>query len=347
MTKQAAIAVACVASVLWSFGWAFGAGRGVIDNAKSPYVKIRAVDHDAVRWTDGFWAERFDLCRRVIVPNMYEVLSNPKNSANFCNLQIAAGVREGEFFGNFWSDGDCYKWIEAAASVYNVTHEEQFDRQMDELIAVIAKAQAPDGYISTQIQLDPTKKRWESLYHHELYNMGHLMTAACIHHRATGKDNFLKVACKVADYLYAVFDPRPKELAHFGFNPSNIMGTAELYRTTGNPKYLKLANTFVDMRGSQPGGSDQNQSAMPLRKETVAVGHAVTANYLWAGAADVYAETGEQALLDALQRIWRDATERKMYITGGEAALHHGESSRGVGKRQRAYDSVHEAFGAA
>ncbi|NIN10144.1 MAG: glycoside hydrolase family 127 protein, partial [Gemmatimonadales bacterium] len=66
----------------------------------------------------------------------------------------------------------------------------------------------------------------------ELYNMGHLLAAACVHHRATGKDNFLCIARKLGDYLCTVFLPRPKELAHFGFNPSNIMGAAELYRTT-------------------------------------------------------------------------------------------------------------------
>ena len=140
--------------------------------------------------------------------------------------------------------------------------------------------------------------RWADLHNHELYNMGHLMTAACVHHRATGKDSYLKIATRVGDYLYDLFSPRPKELAHFGFNPSNIMGAVDLYRTTRNPKYLKLAGIFVDMRGSAPGGSNQNQAAVPLRKEQEAVGHCVTATYLWCGAADVYAETGEKALLE-------------------------------------------------
>jgi DUF1680 family protein len=329
---------------LLSSATAFGAGKGVIETSRSPHVKIRAVDHDAVRWTEGFWAERFDLCRRTIVPNLHRVMMMPANSANFCNFQIAAGLRQGKFFGNDWGDGDCYKWIEAAAAVYHVTCDAELDRQMDELIAVIAKAQAPDGYISTQIQLTD-RKRWQDLKFHELYNMGHLLTAACIHRRATGKDNFLAVARKLADYLCTVFLPRPKEMAHFCFNPSNIMGAAELYRTTREPKYLRLAQAFVDMRGSQPGGSDQNQAQVPLRREQEAVGHAVTATYLWAGAADVFAETGERALLDALERLWRDVTESKMYVTGGVGALHFGESQR-VRLKRWPRDSVHEAFGA-
>jgi len=319
-------------------------GRPVVDTSASPHVQFRNVDMDAVRWTQGFWAERFVLCRDVTVPALIQVMQKPDNSATFQNLRIAAGLAEGKFSGNNWSDGDCYKLIEAMAAVYRVTRDPQLDRQMDEWIEVIAKAQARDGYISTQIQLTD-RQRWQDLHFHELYNMGHLLTAACVHHRATGKDNFLLVARKLGDYLCTVFLPRPKELAHFGFNPSNIMGAVELYRTTGERQYLRLAQTFVDMRGSAPGGSDQNQAKVPLRKEQEAVGHAVTAAYLWCGAADVCAETGEPALLDALTRLWTDVTERKMYLTGGTAALHTGESDRRLLKRGPR-DSVHEAFGA-
>jgi uncharacterized protein len=318
--------------------------RSVVNTSSSPHVKFQNPDLNAVRWTGGFWGERFELCRAVTIPVLFEVMQKPDNSANFQNFRIAAGLAEGEFHGNHWSDGDCYKLIEAAAAAYCVTADPELDRVMDQWIEVIAKAQEPDGYISTQIQLTD-RERWQDLKHHELYNMGHLLTAACIHHRATGKDDFLNVARKLADYLCTVFLPRPKELAHFGFNPSNIMGAAELYRTTGDAKILRLAKTFVDMRGSAPGGSDQNQAKVPLRREQEAVGHAVTAAYLWCGAADVYAETGEQALLDALLRLWEDVTERKMYITGGTAALHTGEADRRV-LRRWPRDSVHEAFGA-
>jgi len=302
----------------------------------SPYYRLKDVDPSSVCWTTGFWAEKFDLCRKTIIPNMRHAMDVPENGAVFKNFYVAAGLEEGTHMGRYWSDGDCYKWLEAVAHVYGVTGDEELDRVMDELIEVIGKAQAPDGYLSTQIQLTD-KGRWQNLHHHELYNMGHLMTAASIHHRVTGKNNLLDIAKKVAEYLYAVFQPRPPQLAHFGFNPSNIMGMVELYRATGDARYLELAGIFVEMRGSAPGGSDLNQDHVPLRRETEAVGHAVTATYLYCGATDVYAETGERALLEALERIWVDMTTRKMYITGGIGALHHGVSRRG--------DPVHEAFG--
>ena len=302
----------------------------------SPYYKLKEVEPGSVRWTEGFWAEKFKLCYKSIIPNMWQAMNNPNNGAVFKNFYIAAGLEKGKHVGTFWSDGDCYKWLEAVAHVYGITRDEELDRKMDELIEIIGKAQDPDGYISTQIQLT-NLKRWQDKRYHELYNMGHLMTAASVHYKITGKDNFLKIAKKVGDYLYKTFRSRPPELAHFGFNPSNIMGAVDLYRATGDIKYLKLAKIFIDMRGSAPGGSDQNQDRVPLRKENIAVGHAVTAVYLYCGAADVYAETGEKALLDALERIWHDVTTRKMYITGGIGALHQGVSVRG--------DPVHEAFG--
>jgi hypothetical protein len=167
--------------------------------------------------------------------------------------------------------------------------------------------------------------------------MGHLLTAACVHHRVTGKDNFLQVARKTADFLYGVFKPQPPELAHFDFNPAQIMGVVELYRVTQNPKYLDLGDVFTRMRGSRPGGTDQNQARIALRQETDAVGHSVTGPYLWAGATDVYSETGERELWDALVKLWEDVSFRKMYITGGIAAINNGVSFRG--------DPVHEAFG--
>lgn len=310
---------------------------GETDFSASPAVKMRSIGMREVRWTDGFWAERMSLARDTVLPGIWETLGKRGNGAWFGNLRIAAGLDTGQFEGRPWSDGDVYKWLEAAALAHARAPDEKLARQMDEVIAVIAKAQAPDGYISSNIQLTG-RARWSEPRNHETYNFGHLFTAAAIHARATGKNSLLDIARRAADYLYGLFKSRPPELAHFSA-PSNLMGMVELYRATREPRYLELAGTFVDMRGSQPGGSDQFQDRMPLRRETEAVGHAMHATYLYATAADVYAETGDKALFSALQRLWADVTKRKMYVTGAVGPLNPGVSLR--------RDLVVEAFGKA
>ena len=345
--NQGLFAIACIAVVLLVPLRALGQAEhndGQAAVAIRPFAKCRPVDAEDVRWSQGFWGQRFEQCAAVTVPDMWQVMQLPDNAATFHDLRMAAGLAPaGQPGGTRWSDGDCHKCIEAMAHLYAVNHDPQLDKWMGEAIDLIGQAQQPDGYLSSWVQLSGVD-RWSDLHNHELYNMGHLMTAACVHYQATGKDDYLKIAIRVGDYLYDLFMPRPKRLAHFGFNPSNIMGAIDLYRTTGKRKYLQLAQAFVDMRGSQPGGSNQNQAAVPLRKEREAVGHAVTATYLWCGAADVYSETGEQALLAALERLWSDVTTRKMYITGGVAALHFGEVTRDTFQRWPR-DSIHEAFG--
>ncbi len=321
---------------------ALGQECGIINNSASPHSMLQSVNLNEVCWTAGFWKQRFDLVKDVTIPKMWTYFNGGGNS-HWTNFRLAAGLTEGQWSGTSWHDGDLYKWLEAVAHVYIVTRDPALDRHMDEVIEVIGKAQQSDGYLSTRIILEK-RKRFENIHHHEMYNMGHLMTAACVHYRATGKMSFLNIARKTGDYLYDTFKDLHPELAHFGFNPSNIMGAVELYRTTGDRKYLDLANVFIDMRGSRPagsrhhglGGTDQTQDRMPLRKETEAVGHAVTATYLYCGAADACMETGDATLLAALHRIWSDVVRRKLHIHGGVGPLTRGLSFRN--------DDVHEAF---
>ncbi len=315
---------------------------GVVDTSKSEHVRLRSVGMGDVWWTSGFWADKHAVCRTAIVPAVQQALLDPKNSEQLVNLRIAAGLEQGEFCGTNWSDGDCYKWLEAMTLVYDVTKDPALDRLLDEWIGVIGKAQREDGFISMNAQLRDNVQPLDIPYTHQLYNMGHLLTAACVHHRVTDKDNFLGIAKKTADFLHSEFSPRPPRLVHFPWNPSAHMGLVELYRTTGDRRYLDVAKVMIDNRGSSPGGgdhrnggTDQTQDRVPLRDETQAVGHAVCAMYLYCGAADLYAESGEAALLTGLERIWRNVTTRQMYVTGAVGAG-SGQSLRG--------DPVHEAF---
>jgi len=317
--------------------------RGITNTTSSPYVKLRSVDIDDVEWTKGFWANKFKLCHNTMISNLWGLYSDPLKIPAWQNFQIAAGSVEGEFKGTKWQDGDFYKWLEAVAYVYAVTKDEKLNQQMDKIIKVIGNAQERDGYINTYMTIE-RKKRFQNIRDHETYNMGHLMTAGCIHYRATGKTSLLDIARKAGDCLYNTF--MQSDIHFLGY--SSIMGLVELSRTTGEKKYLDLAEHFVNMHGSAKRdridqynddgcGTDQRQDRIPLRQETQAVGHAVWGNYLYCGAADVYAETGDENLVRALESIWQDVVYHKMYITGGSTALQHGLS--------RAGDKVGEAFG--
>lgn len=317
--------------------------------AVSPHAVLGPVGLVDARWTGGFWAARFEVCRTTTVPAMGALMEGTERSQFLHNFRIAAGLDSGKHRGPPWNDGDFYKWLEAAAAVYAITREPALDRRMDEAIAVIAKAQRADGYLHTPVLIanrngDSAARPFQDRLNFEMYNFGHLFTAACVHHRATGKRTLLDVAIRAADFLGDAFKKPTPELARNSVCPSHYMGAVELYRTTGNRKYLALAVKLLDLRSLAADGTDDNQDRIPFRAQTEAVGHAVRANYLYAGVADICAETGEVTLLHPLQKIWVNAVTRKMYLTGGCGALYDGASPDGS-PAQKQIARVHQAYG--
>ena len=300
------------------------------------YTRLKNINIGDCRWSTGFWAEKFKVCEESMLPYMEDLLCGDIGHA-LNNFKIAAGLKEGEHKGMFWHDGDFYKWMEAATYVFAQNGDEKILKKLDEYISIIGRAQMEDGYLQTQIQLRPEVDRYENRKYHEMYNTGHLLISACIHHQVTGQRNFLDIAIKHANLLYTIFFPETKQFGRFGFNQTQIMGLVELYRVTKDRRYLNLAERFINRRGKYevvhhpttigyPIG-DMVQERIPLREAHEAAGHAVLALYYYAGAADVYAETGEQALLDALNRLWESVTQKKMYVTGAVGQTHYGASS--------------------
>jgi uncharacterized protein len=319
------------------------------DTRNSPHAVVQPVRLDEVHWTEGFWADRFATCRERSLPAMWKIMRGTEYKPFYQHFLIAAGELKGEHHGAQWNDGDFYKFLEAVCAVYAVTHDPQLQQILDQSIAAIGRAQRADGYIHTPVLIrarngDAGAQPFQDRHHFEMYNMGHLLTSACLHHRVTGEDEFLRIARKTADFLYDTFREPTSELARNSVCPSHYMGIVELYRTTGEPRYLELAKTFLDLRNLAPDGGDDNQDRVPLSEQREAVGHAVRANYLFAGAADLFAETGDPTLWTPLESVWNNVTQKKMYITGGCGALYDGASPDGSDD-QGSISRVHQAYG--
>lgn len=285
-----------------------------------------------------------------MIPNIWKVYNDPNISHAFRNFEIAAGLDTGSHVGPSFHDGDFYKVLEGVAAMYAITKDKKLDAMMDKAIAVIAKTQRADGYINTTTVIEernhPRKaKAFQDRLNFETYNIGHLMTAACVHYRATGKTSLLKVAIKATDYLYNFYKKASPELARNAICPSHYMGVVEMYRTTHDPKYLELSKNLINIRGLMENGTDDNQDRIPFRQQTKAMGHAVRANYLFAGVADVYAETGDTTLMHTLNLMWNDVTQRKMYITGACGALYDGVSPEATSYNPAEIQEVHQAYG--
>jgi DUF1680 family protein len=321
----------------------------VRDTSTSSHAVVRPVGLDEVHWTDGFWADRVATVRERSLPAMWDIMRGTKYKPYLQHFLIAAGDAEGDYHGAAWNDGDFYKFLEAVAAVYAIDHDPQWEQIFDESIRAIGRAQRSDGYIHTPVLIrqrngDPEARPFQDRHNFEMYNMGHLITAACVHHRVTGHDDFLRIARKTADFLCETFgDPTP-DLARNSVCPSHYMAMVELYRTTQEPKYLDLAQQFLDMRNFVRDGGDDNQDRVPFLDQREAVGHAVRANYLYAGAADLLIETGDEKLRTPLDAIWNNVTHKKMYITGGCGALYDGASPDGS-EDQSQISRVHQAYG--
>ena len=344
--------------------------QGITSTGNSQYAVMRSVPLSSIQWTDGFWGERFQVLSQTSVQSMWQTWQSPQGKG-FNNFLIAAGEMQGEHHGPPFHDGDMYKWIEAVASVYAVNHDPELMTIMDRFIGLVQLAQRPDGYIHTPVIIRERNNAaatmpvgftdgsapvgtatgtrndaaFENRLNFETYNLGHLIMAGIIHKRATGKTTLFDCGVKAADFLYDFCQRAPQELAGNAICPSHYMGVAELYRETGNPKYLELLKQFIDIRGMVQNGTDDNQDRIPFRQQYQAMGHAVRANYLYAGVADLYLESGEEQLMRNLTSIWQDITQRKMYINGACGALYDGTSPDGTNYTPDSIQKVHQSYG--
>lgn len=275
----------------------------------------------------------------VTIPASFERCESTGRVKNF----VMAANKSGKFCTVYpFDDTDIYKTIEGASYSMSLFPDAKLDRYVDSLIAIVGKAQEPDGYLYTARTIDPINvgawvgsERWqkERELSHELYNAGHLYEAAAAHYISTGKRNLLDIALKNADLVCAVFGPGKRHVA-----PGHEiveMGLVKLYRITGKPEYLATAKDFVEYRGHYNGYDSASkdqwkngkywQDDIPVVDQREATGHAVRAGYLYSGVADIAALTGDKQLLTAIDSIWGNVVGKKMYVQGGTGAIGDGE----------------------
>ena len=292
-----------------------------------------------VQVQDGFWKPMQELIIETVIPYQEKILNDEipgvEKSHALANFRIAAGMEKGEFYGMVFQDSDVAKWLEAVAYSLVVHPDAELEKRADEVIETIEKAQQEDGYLNTYFTIKEPEHRWQNLQEcHELYCAGHMMEAAVAYYDATGKDKLLKVMERMADHIDRRFGP--DKITGIPGHQEVEIGLMRLYHTTGEERYCNLAEYFINERGKNPNffyeesqkrgwthfGIDPkdtvyNQSFATVYDQKEAVGHSVRAVYMYTAMADIAGTTGDERLYQACVDLWKNMTEKRMYLTAG------------------------------
>lgn len=349
----------------------------------------RPLDLKQVTITDAFWHREQELVRKEVIPYQWEALNDRVADAvpSYCihNFRVAgrlmqkrqemgkayiaptytfrefdtlpadpAKPKPDRFYGFVFQDSDFSKWIEAVGYSLIQHPDAQLEQTADEAIDLVCAAQLENGYLDTYYIINGMDRAFTNLKdHHELYCLGHLIEGAVAYYQATGKDRLLNAARRYADYVTAYFGPQEGGCKGYPGHEIVEMALVRLYEVTGEDKYLKLSQFFLNQRGTKPyyfdaeerncaaleGREEQlpkfdeneeryayHQAHKPVREQNEAVGHAVRAVYLYSGMADVARLTADDALYAACQRLWESIVREKLYVTGGIGGTSHGEA---------------------
>ncbi len=294
---------------------------------------ITPVPFTSVKVSEGFWGQRLQASREVTIPLAF---SKCEETGRYDNFVRAAHPDENYQIGGFpFDDTDVYKTIEGASYLLQTYPDKKLEQYIDSVLSIVAMGQEPDGYLNTARSMNPKHphewmgpERWMYVKYssHELYNLGHMIEGAVAYYQATGKRQFLDIAIRYADCICKNIGRGEGQLRIVPGHEIVEMALVRLYLATGEKKYLDQAGFFVEERGKTDSRDAYRQSHLPVLEQDEAVGHAVRAEYFYAGVADVAAVTGDTAYIAAIDRIWENIVSKKLYITGGVGARHDGEA---------------------
>ncbi len=323
---------------------------GVISTSASPHAKLHDVPIHAVTLGDGFWQPRLQANQSRSIPALLKELEDHGVVDNFRRL---SGHKKVDRRGYLFTDSDLFKWMEAAAFVLQSSKDSQLKATLDEMIDEVLAAQGKDGYLNTYHQNGLADKRFTNFRdNHELYCLGHLIQAAIAYYRGAGEHRLLDAARRYVDYVMSLFGPGKRQC--FPGHPEIEMALVELYRTTGEKKYLDFADYLLN--GVEVAKLEQKVSqrdfeyafsGLPFKSRTELRSHSVRAMYRCCGAADYFMETGDLETWRVLEALWKDMSQYKMFVTGGVGSRYETE---GFGHpyelpNERAYTETCAAIG--
>ena len=303
----------------------------------------------AIRINDSYWNRYTALIPDKVIPYQWEILNDrvPDAPPSYCleNFRIAAGEKKGKQRGMVFQDSDAAKWLEAAAYSLAIKSDPELEKNADDVIALIGRAQEADGYLNTYYSLNCPEGKWKNLTEgHELYCAGHLIEAAVAYYETTGKKHFLEIVCRFADIIHKTFGTEEGQCRGYPGHPEIELALVKLYRVTGEKRYLQTAKYFIDARGGTPNyfteetnrpdfkriwpamsGIDPKyfQAHLPVRQQDTAEGHAVRALYLYCAMADIAEECNDSELLERCKILWDNIVQKRMYITGSVGSSGH------------------------
>ena len=294
---------------------------------------ITPVPFTKVKVTDSFWGQRLKASRDVTIPLAF---SKCEETGRYTNFEKAANPSDSyEVKGYSFDDTDVYKTIEGASYSLQTYPDKKLVQYIDSVLNIVAKAQEKDGYLYTSRTMNPKHPhewagdtRWSKVedLSHEFYNLGHMVEGAVAHFQATGSKKFLDIACRYADCVCREIGTNTGQVCVVPGHQIAEMALCKLYVLTGEKRYLDQAKFFLDYRGKTTIKTEYSQSHKPVVEQDEAVGHAVRAAYMYAGMADVAALTGDKSYINAIDNIWNNIVEKKLYITGGIGATNNGEA---------------------
>jgi DUF1680 family protein len=286
---------------------------------------LKPVPITAVTVEDSFWSPKLTIYRENTIPHSWKYIDG-----NIRALRKIAGLGDEPGDTGLWTEANLHKFIETVAYSLSLHPDPELEKRLDEVISVLAAAQRADGYIHAHVTIKDLTP-WDNLYHqHDGYVSGHMYEAAVAHFRTTGKRTLLDVACKSADQACRHFlvEKNPGFPGHAEIE----LALVELYRATGQERYLELAQAFIERRGANKEKDcprfpcEYFQDHLPVRQQREIKGHAVRAVFFATGVADLALETGASDMRDAAERLWVSATKRKMYLTGSIGAARKHEA---------------------